>query len=291
MTKEYKRNEKLESIFNLVAENFESVGPHYFTYFGHQLVERSGISEGKKVLDVACGRGASLLKAAEMIGEKGQAVGTDFSIEMIKGVKHTAESNGIINLDALKMDAENLELKENSFDFVFCGLSMHFFSNPLLAVDEMYRVLNSGGKVGISTWSIKRDKTKKGAYEKAYSRVFPTPKQENAQSKAKKENTRPEPQGPDFASIEGFTSVLESAGFTNVEIQEESKAFYYESKDEWWNEQSNNATRGFFERIKSNDPELFEKFKEAAYEAIEDDVIDGRIKFEANVLYGYGVKR
>lgn len=281
MKNEYKRNEKLEKIFNLVADDFESVGPHYFTYFGHQLVERSGITKGKKVLDVACGRGASLFKAVEIIGEDGEAIGTDFSVEMIKCVQREADIKGISNLDALKMDAENIELEECYFDFIFCGLSTHFFSNPLLAVDEMYKVLKSGGKVGISSWSIKREKNKKGVYEKAYSRVFP---------KSEKEATYPKSNRPDFSSIEGFKNILTSAGFSNVEIQEESKVFYYENKDDWWNEQSNNATRGFFERINSNDPELFQKFKEVAYEEIEDDIEDGRVKFKANVLYGYGVK-
>lgn len=81
-----KTNEKLRSIFDLVAENFESVAANYFTYFGHQLVDRSGITDGQKNLDVTCGRGASLFKALGKIGESGYAVGTDFSVEMIKQI-------------------------------------------------------------------------------------------------------------------------------------------------------------------------------------------------------------
>lgn len=81
------RDEKLKDIFNLVAENLKSVGPNHFTYFRHQLVNRSEMSQGKKVLDVACGRGVSLFKTLEKVSETGHVVGTDFSNEMIKGVK------------------------------------------------------------------------------------------------------------------------------------------------------------------------------------------------------------
>ena len=48
--------------------------------------------------------------------------------------------------------------------------------------------------------------------------------------------------------------------------------------------------RGFFERLKTESPELFYDFKKAAFEEIEKEMMDGCIKFDAVVLYGYGVK-
>lgn len=281
MNTNYKRNEKLKEIFDLVAGNFESVGPNYFTYFGHQLVNRSEISKGKKVLDVACGRGASLFKALEKVSKSGHVVGSDFSNEMIKGVEQRIKIENISNLKVIQMDAENLDFPTKYFDYVFCGLSVHFFSKPLLAIDEMYKVLKVNGKIGISSWSIKKDMGKKGTYEKAYLRVFPAKKNEKHPISSDR---------PDFSSKEGLTSILSKAGFISIDIQEESKVFYYKDKDEWWNEQSNNATRGFFERIKSTNPDLFNDFKIAAYEEIEEEMEGDRVKFEAKVLYGYGVK-
>jgi len=35
----FKRNERLEGVFNRVAANFDSIGPKYFSYFGEKLVE------------------------------------------------------------------------------------------------------------------------------------------------------------------------------------------------------------------------------------------------------------
>jgi ubiquinone/menaquinone biosynthesis C-methylase UbiE len=281
MNNDYTRNEKLKSTFNVVAKNFESVGPNYFTYFGHQLVERSGIGKGQKVLDVACGRGASLFKTIEKIGTSGHAVGIDFSNEMIKNIENHFQKKSMKNLKLYQMDAENIDLPLNHFDCVLCGLSIHFFSNPLLAVDEMYKVLKANGLIGISTWSIKKSSDKKGVLGRAYDRVF-----ESKDNVAHKNKTCK----PDYTSKEGLANILSDAGFTSIEIQEETKIFYYKNKDEWWKEQNNNATRGFFERIKSYGPSLFNEFKSAAYEEIEEDIVEEGIKFEASVLYAYAVK-
>lgn len=280
MKEKFTRNETLKSTFDLVAKDFESIGPHYFTYFGKQLVDKSAIVKGKKVLDVACGRGASLFRSAEVVGQEGCVVGVDFSQEMIKFLKKEACDKGYSNIIAMQMDAENLTFNAGDFDYVFCGLSTHFFSQPLLAVDEMHKVLKVGGKVAISSWSIKKEKNKTSAYERAYSKVY-----------GKKATTKEKaPARPDFSSHDGFKNILESADFHDVIIEEEIKDFYYKSKEEWWSEQSNNATRGFFERLKSLDEDLFNRFKTLAFKEIEESMENGCIPFKAKVLYGYGIK-
>jgi hypothetical protein len=69
-----------------------------------------------------------------------------------------------------------------------------------------------------------------------------------------------------------------------------SKVFYYKNKEEWWHEQCNNATRGLFERLEKNDPILFKEFKTVAFEEIEKNTDDKGVRFNAEVLLGYGIK-
>ncbi|WP_240838580.1 class I SAM-dependent methyltransferase [Acidaminobacter sp. JC074] len=278
MKKNYKRNEKLASTFDLVAKDFESIGPKYFTHFGHKLVEESGLKEGQDVLDIACGRGASLFKSSELKGLKGRLVGVDFSKEMIKNIRETASEKEIEDLEAYQMDAEKLLFDAETFDCVYCGLSMHFFSSPRLSLEEMYRVLKENGKVAISTWGIKKESGKKGVYERAYEKIF------------SKRATKGKSREIDLSSVEGLKTFLTSVRFMDVRVVVESKNFYYKSKEEWWTEQSNNATRGFFERIQTDHPDLFMAFKKACFDEVEKEMVEGRIKFEATVLYGYGIK-
>ncbi|KAB3527281.1 class I SAM-dependent methyltransferase [Alkaliphilus serpentinus] len=271
-----KRNERLEGVFNRVAASFDTIGPNYFSYFGEKLVDYSEIREGSTLLDVAFGRGASLFPAAKCVLEKGQVVGIDFSKEMVKETAALIGKLGISNIEVLQMDAEKLDFPNNQFDYVISGLSTSFFSNPLMALEEMYRVLKDGGRFGISTWK-KRDK--RGALDRAYTKVFPQ-KQEDALRKI--------PTRPDFGSIDGVEKILQNIGLKNIEIIVEEKRFYYKDEEEWWQEQWTNATRGLFEHVEGMG--ALDEFKNAAFiELMENKDVNG-IRFDAEVIFGFGEK-
>ena len=51
--------------------------PDYWDYLGGRFVELAAVSPGQSVLDVGCGTGPSLFRAAERVGPGGQAVGID----------------------------------------------------------------------------------------------------------------------------------------------------------------------------------------------------------------------
>lgn len=274
MMKNYERNKQLEMTFNMVAKHFETVGPSYFTHFGHLLIHELNMPCSSRVLDVACGRGALLKKHIEVVGGNGDVVGVDFSKEMIDCIKKDHQLKGIT---CYQMDAEQLSFN-SEFDFVTCGLSLHFFSDPIKALNEMYRVLVKGGKVGISTWAMKE---KKGphVYEKALTKVLGETRNGG--------HTRKH----DMSSEAGLMAILSQVGFEDIEIKTIEKTFYYDSKEVWWEEQNNNGTRGFFERIKKHGDDVFLAFKEAVFVEIEHEMVEGKLPFHGKVLVGTGYKR
>lgn len=272
----FKRNGRLEGVFNRVAANFDTIGPKYFSYFGQKLTEYARVNKGATLLDVACGNGTSLFSAAHSIGENGQVTGIDFSKEMVKETKLRICSQGLSNTKVLQMDAEKLDFTENSFDYVLCGLSTAFFFNSLMAVDEMYRVLKYGGKLGLSTW---KKKEKKGVLDKAYTKLF---------SENQNRNQNDIDGRPDFGSVDGVEKILKNIGLKNIEIIVEEKTFYYKDEEEWWQEQWTNASRGLFEHIESIG--AIDKFKSAAFaELIEYKDVNG-IRFDSEVIFSFGQK-
>ncbi len=273
-----KRNERLEEIFNRVAANFDSVGPKYFSYFGKKLVEYAKVNEGAILLDVACGRGASLFPAICSVEKNGQVIGVDFSQEMIKETQSIISLQGLCNVKLIQMDAEKLDFPDSSFDNVLCGLSIPFFSDSLRAIDEMYRVLKEGGRLGLSTW---KKREKKGVLDKVYTKLFLENQDNNSNNTTSK---------PDFGSVEGIEKILKNAGFKNIEIFVEKKTFYYRDAEEWWQEQWSNATRGFFEHIESIGPDALERFKKAVFIEIMDNSDANGIRFDADVLFSFGHK-
>lgn len=274
----FKRNERLEGIFNKVARNYGGIGPNYFSYMGEKLIEYARISKDSILLDVACGKGASLFPAVRKIGEKGQVVGIDFSQEMINETQALISEQDNCKIKLIQMDAEKLDFEANSFDNVVCGLAIAFFTDPIKAMDEIYRVLKDGSKFGLTTW---KNREKEGPLGKAYFKTFP---------EIQNKNTKGIPSRPDFGSVEGIEKLFRNAGFKNIEIFVEKKTFYYRDEEEWWQEQWTNATRGFFEHIESIGPDALSKFKDAAFIEIMDYKYTNGIRFDAEVLFSFGQK-
>ena len=50
----------VSEIFNQAADEYGMIGPRFFNYYGRKIVEYAEIGESDVVLDIACGRGASL---------------------------------------------------------------------------------------------------------------------------------------------------------------------------------------------------------------------------------------
>jgi len=272
----FKRNDVLEGVFNRVAANFDSIGPKYFTYFGERLVEHLRINEGATLLDVACGKGASLFPAAHGVGEKGQVIGIDFSKEMVKETGSLIFVQGLCNAKVLQMDAEKLDFLENSFDYVLCALSTSFFSNSLIALEEMYRVLKDDGRIGLSTW---KKREQKGALEKAYTKLFPQNQNRNLNNISGR---------LDFGTVDGVEKILKNIGLKNIDIIVEKKTFYYKDEEEWWQEQWTNASRGLFERIESTGD--IDKFKKAAFIELKEYKDVHGIRFDSEVIFSFGQK-
>lgn len=98
---------------------------------------------GKKILEVGCGRGATLLEFARRGGD---VTGLDYSEEALATCRELASRNGIEGrIRFVNGDARSLPFPCESFDFVFnVGLIEHF-EDPSGILAEQHRVLRRGG--------------------------------------------------------------------------------------------------------------------------------------------------
>lgn len=147
------RKAQLRAIFDRIAPDYDVAGPGCFAYFGRRLVEVVGVDPGQRVLDVATGRGAVLIPAAEHLGGEGEAVGVDLAEGMVRLAREEVTRRGLAaRLEV--MDAEQLGFPQASFDRVLCGFGAMFFPNLERALSEFHRVLKPGGRLGVSAWRI-----------------------------------------------------------------------------------------------------------------------------------------
>ena len=96
-----------------------------------------------KVLDVGCGPGMFSM----VLGKDGhEVIGIDYSDGMIaKALQNCAEAG--VPADIRKMDAQNLEFPDESFDLIISRKVIWNLPNPLRAYREWLRVLKKGGKM------------------------------------------------------------------------------------------------------------------------------------------------
>jgi len=99
------------------------------------------------LLDVGCGTGALLAVAKEVIPET-QLTGLDpvDAVLQIARAKLGAEAR------LCRGWAEGLPFRSGRFPAVVCCNAFHYFSGPRRTLDEIYRVLEPGGRLVLTDW-------------------------------------------------------------------------------------------------------------------------------------------
>ncbi|MBI2041205.1 MAG: class I SAM-dependent methyltransferase [DPANN group archaeon] len=104
------------------------------------------IKSSHKILDVAAGPANFAIELSKQY--KAKVIATDLSNEMLILAKQNVRAANASKLvKIVKDDAKNMHFKSNSFDFVFCRYTLHQIPNPLLALNEMWRVTKPRGKI------------------------------------------------------------------------------------------------------------------------------------------------
>lgn len=116
------------------------------------IVDQADPQPGHTVLDVAAGTGDLGFLAAERIGDEGRLITTDFSPEMVEVARRHGESRGIANAEFRVLDAEDMDLQDDSVDTVVSRWSYMLMADPAAALRETRRVLKDGGTLAFSVW-------------------------------------------------------------------------------------------------------------------------------------------
>ena len=116
------------------------------------LVDAIEPAAGDTVLDLAAGAGDTGFEAASRIGETGRLIVSDFSPEMVHAAERAAADEGITNADCRVLDAEDLDLADDSVDGALCRFGLMLFPNASQALGEIRRVLRDGGRFACTTW-------------------------------------------------------------------------------------------------------------------------------------------
>ena len=116
------------------------------------LVGRVDPQPGQAILDVAAGVGDLGFAAAERVGQDGKVLCTDFSSGMLEAARRNGEHRGLSNVDYRVLDAERMDLDDDSVHGVLCRWGYMLMGDPAAALSETRRVLGDGGTLAFAVW-------------------------------------------------------------------------------------------------------------------------------------------
>jgi arsenite methyltransferase len=108
------------------------------------------IAEGETVLDLGSGGGIDVLLSARRVGPNGRVFGLDMTDEMLDLARANAAAAGATNVEFLKGYIEEIPLPDASVDVVISNCVINLSTDKPRVISEMFRVLRSSGRLGIS---------------------------------------------------------------------------------------------------------------------------------------------
>jgi arsenite methyltransferase len=108
------------------------------------------LREGEVVLDLGSGGGIDVLLSAKRVGPTGRAYGVDMTEEMLALARANAAKAGATNVEFLKGTIEDIPLPANTVDVVISNCVINLSVDKPAVFAETFRVLNPGGRFGVS---------------------------------------------------------------------------------------------------------------------------------------------
>jgi ubiquinone/menaquinone biosynthesis C-methylase UbiE len=156
MTSDTKRWKEIDAAsYDGVAEAFDRHSRRLSGQAAAHLASLVRVGSRDNVLDVGTGTGLIPFALAAAAEPPASVLGIDLSAGMIETARRRLrdELGDGARVGFERMDAEQLELPDQSFDVVLSGFALTHVPRPDLALREIFRVLRPGGRVGIALGS------------------------------------------------------------------------------------------------------------------------------------------
>jgi ubiquinone/menaquinone biosynthesis C-methylase UbiE len=260
---------KATATYNAAADSFDEPALAFWNLIGQRTIERLRLKSGDRVLDVACGSGASAIPAAQSVGESGTVLGVDLAERLLELARAKARQLGLTNIRFQVGDMERSGCADESFDAVVCVFGIFFLPDMARAVRELWRMVRQGGQLAITTWGPRVFEPGASAFWEAVSRE-------------RRDLVRAFDPWTRIDSPAGLEELLRASGIENANITPESNLQELATPDDWWTIVLGTGYRSTIEQL---DPAARERVRIANLESL------GNIQsIEVNALYAVAKK-
>ena len=172
-----------------------------------------GVGEQDRVLDIGCGTGQTTREAARA-APFGSALGVDVSEKMLQRARSLSAEEGIVNVTFDLGDAQTHPLAPAQFDLIVSRFGTMFFADPIAAFTHVGRAARPGARLVLLVWQGRERNEWATAVRRAV---------------GSGDEAAPPPGLDPFSMANPFEirSILDAAGFTQVDITEVHEPVYY----------------------------------------------------------------
>jgi ubiquinone/menaquinone biosynthesis C-methylase UbiE len=212
---------KAATTYNAAADHFDDEPLGFWDRYGRQTVARLSLRRGARILDAACGTGASALPAAETVGPDGKVIAVDLAEKLLSLGRAKASAQGLDNVEFKLGDMTALGYPDHHFDAVVCVFGVFFVPDMKGLVAELWRMVKPFGKLAVTTWGPR-------FFEPMYS-------QWNEAVRAERPDLYAAFNPWDrITEPEAVRRLFEDAGIPAVEVATESGRQRLAAPEDWW---------------------------------------------------------
>jgi SAM-dependent methyltransferase len=177
---------------------------------GDTALERLGVKQGSRIVDLGCGFGDTTQAIARAVGAKGEAVGIDASPRFVESAAEAAKQSDVRNARFAVRDVQTDDLG-GPYAGAFSRFGMMFFASPVAALRNVRKSLAKGAPLCIVVWRRREDNEWLYEAQTVVEKIVPPPETHDAPTC-----------GPGPFSMSGADMVseqLQKAGFTRVTFE------------------------------------------------------------------------
>jgi SAM-dependent methyltransferase len=176
--------------------------------FEAKLTSEAFPGEGRRVLDIGCGAGATTLAMARLLGSSGGCLGVDISAPLVAAARARATAEGLSSAQFVQADAQTYAFEPAAFDAVISRFGVMFFDDPSAAFGNIRRAAKRDATLTFVAWRSPAENPFMTAAARAAAPFLPN-------------LVPPNPDAPGqfaFADAERVRGILGAGGFRDIEL-------------------------------------------------------------------------
>jgi len=116
------------------------------------ILKSLGLSEGEILVDIGAGIGYFSLPASAIVGPRGKVIALDTAEQMAVELERRVALSGLGNVMVKRSAEYEFGLDDSSADIALMVTMLHEVEDMPRILEETYRVLRDGGRLGIVEW-------------------------------------------------------------------------------------------------------------------------------------------